>query len=942
MDFRLPEALDRRSIQALWTLASAAAFDHRTSPWIDTLIAEGARFQNRVRVDLQHGVLESLARLETALRSGRAADGVNARDEALTIIYRILFLLFAESRDLVPTGHPIYRRAYAVGTLCREALAGDDTGLWDAMAAITRISRAGCHADDLIVRPFNGHLFARAAAPSLERRHRRGADRPGRPSPRASALSRTLVALGSRPGPGGRESVSYADLGVEELGAVYERVLGLERDVRKQTGTFYTPRPLAEFVVRRTLAPLVAGRTSDEILGLRVVDPAMGSGAFLVAAGRYLAEAYETACLDEGRTAPDEIDEDWRAAARRLVAERCLAGVDVNPVAVQLARLSLWLATLARGRPLGFLDHQLRVGNSLIGASPEDLHRALPRRRRRRSPLPLFDVDAIEGTMRSVAVPLRELWQHEDETLGDVRHKEALWRRLAGRNSPLEPWRLALSFWCARWFWQQGRHAGRPPSDAEVRAGLDAILGRDRWLPRTKLEPWVTTTRAVAARHRFFHWPLEFADVFYEPAGHPRGRPGFDAVIGNPPWEVLRGARRHGTGDASGARDLLRFVRDSGVYPCCDRGHLNLYQPFVERALSLTRPGGRVGLVLPWSLATDDGAASLRAALLNRTRLDVLIGMDNAGGLFPIHRGLRFMAVVGTRDGRTSELPARFGIRSVDELEALPVSDDGSGPPACSIRIERDVLERVGGAGLRIPDVRRPETLALLDRLFGDHPGLGADEGWAVRFGRELNATEDCASFGPDGFPVVEGKHLSPFLTHADRARRRIAPARAAHLLPDRGFDRSRLAYRDVSGVGNRRPLIAAILPAGVVTTHTVYCLRTPIPIEAQYFLCGVFNSYVINAVVRMLMGSHVTTSLVERLPVPAWTRSRDQRRIGHQARLLSRRPDEAIEAELHASVAQLYRVTPDELAALLAGLPTGEQGGGQRALALLAARRKA
>ena len=320
----------------------------------------------------------------SALDILRAAAGTG-RDEALVIVYRILFLLFVEARDLVPRGHPTYGRAYSVSQLVREVLADREArGSWDALAAITRLSRMGCRTDDLIVRPFNGRLFARRAAPSLEARSSgRGLRR--RVAAQDDAMRGTLVALGSRQGSGGREEITYGDLGVEQLGAVYERVLDLEpaaksdarqhSTLRKQTGTFYTPQALAEFVVRRTLAPLVAGAPADRILSLRVVDPAMGSGAFLVAACRYLAEAYERALVDEGRLAPGDVDEDGRAAMRRLVAERCLAGVDANPVAVQLARLSLWLTTLAHGRPLTFLDHRLRSGNSLIGATPDDLTR---------------------------------------------------------------------------------------------------------------------------------------------------------------------------------------------------------------------------------------------------------------------------------------------------------------------------------------------------------------------------------------------------------------------------------------------------------------------------------------------------------------------------------------------------------------------------------------
>jgi len=922
-EFTLPDALDPASVGTLLAVASARAFDGRPPTPLEALVEAGARFHDRVRLDLQDGVVRTLDELPPMLgRMGTGAQEVSPFDEALTVVYRILFLLFAESRHLVPASHPIYRRAYAIHTLCRSALAGDSVGLWDALAAITRLSRAGCRTDDLIVRPFNGRLFARAAAPSVERR-RPGGGRPGLPSARSESLRRTLVALGTQPGPGGREAIDYADLGVEQLGAVYERVLDLDPGRRKQTGTFYTPQPLAELVVRRTLAPLVAGRTSDGILSLRVVDPAMGSGAFLVAACRFLADAFERALVEEGRRAPHDVDEGERAGIRRLVAERCLAGVDLNPVAVQVARLSLWLATLARGKPLGFLDHQLRAGNSLIGAAPDDLHRVPGRRSRPVDrALPLLDDQSLATTLRSIAGSWRALRDRPDDTVGDVRTKEVIWRRLTGASSPLEAWRLAASLWCAQWFWaddgENSGPGGRRPSTPELRAALDAVLRGDRTLPDHRVREWLARARALAARYRFFHWPLEFPDVFYDATGAPRDAPGFDAVVGNPPWEMLR--REAGpdvAGVASPAR-MLRFVRDSGLYAACDRGHLNLYQPFVDRAMTLTRSGGRMGLVLPWSFAADEGARALRRRLFDEHAVDTVVGLDNAAGLFPIHRGVRFLVVTASRGGPACVTRGRFGVKTAAELDALPgrESADADSPAAFPIRLSRTRLSTAGGSARRVPDARSASALDALVRLCRDHPRLGAHDGWNVRFGRELNATDDRGRFGAAGLPVIDGKHLAPFVVDPSASTRRIVRREAERRLPDRRFDRPRLAYRDVSGVGNRRCLIAAIVPAGVVTTHTLFCLRTPLPAVRQELLCALFNSDVLDAVVRMLMGTHVTASLVADLPVPAWRDSDAERRLAALARRLARSPDDApAMTQLQAGVARLYGVAAGELA---------------------------
>jgi hypothetical protein len=975
VDFALPDALDLRSLSVLLTLAGADAFDRpegSAAARIESLVVTATLFQDRVRTDLQDGVAEALALLSEVLPASKARP-TEPFDEALTLVYRILFLLFAESRDLVPRDHPIYRGAYAIGGLCREAQRPElSTDLWDGLAAVTRLSRVGCEIDDLIVRPFNGHLFARRAAPSLEqratsRRHSRAT------AARDAAMRKTLVALATRLSPAGREEICYADLGVEQLGAVYERVLDIEpaqfpssaRSIglrprtagrhsqrRKESGTFYTPQDLAEFVVRRTLAPLVAGQSANAILALRVVDPAMGSGAFLVAACRYLAAAYERALVDEGECSEADLDDDARGNIRRLVAERCLAGVDVNPVAVQLARLSLWLATLAHGKPLGFLDHRLRVGNSLIGASPDDLRRVGDRRKAAKpASLPLLADVELERSLCQITSRLVDLSSRRDDTIDDVRAKETIWTTLTGDRSPVAKWRLAATLWCARWFWPASAAVDEPagpfPSGAGMRAAIDAILRNDRTLGASQLAQWLAVARSLDATHRFFHWPLEFADVFYDQVGRPRSRPGFDAVIGNPPWEMLRkepNARRvefRSPGASDQNRRVIRFIRESGLYPSCDRGHVNLYQPFLERALEIARPGGRVGLVLPWGLAVDDGAAALRARLFDQATTDTIVGLDNAAGLFPIHRGLRFLVVVASPGGLTREFRARFGVRTNEEIASLADADDGGrdGGLSYPVRLSPGLVATVGGPARRIPDVRHPDHLVFAERLAQSHPKLGAANGWNARFGRELNATGDRASFGTRGLPVIEGKHIQPFAVDVRSSSFRIERAMATERLPAEGFSRPRLAYRDVSGVANRFSLIAAVVPADVVTTHTLFCLRTSQPIERHHFLCGIFNSYVLNALVRMLMGGHLTTSLVENLPVPVWTGTPAQRRIARLARRQSGRPHARTCALLQAAVARQYGIEVETFRRLLAGFPLVPSAERDLALNILAAR---
>ena len=957
LEFTFPDALEAGAAGILLTLARATAFEAPASDAgalgpgrqpgrADTLaqwLGEAATFHARLHTQLQAGVVEALHALGRVLRTGGRRTPT-AFDEALTLVYRVLFLLFAESRALVPVHHPIYREMYTLTALCEDAMRDRSLGLWDALAAITTLSRTGGHVDSLHVFPFNGHLFARRSAPSLE--SDRSATRPTtRSRARDHALHHTLLALGTRTAPVGRLPLHYGDFGVEQLGAVYERVLDLDPDTfqpaprgvaqgrpstqpsvvnrqahsraRKDSGTFYTPQAIADLTIRRTLGPLVTGVSADHILELRIVDPSMGSGAFLIAALHYLANVYERAMLAEHRITPLEIDDTTRAAWRRTIAQRCLYGVDVNPVAVQVARLSMWLATLAQGKPLGFLDHRLRVGNSLLGTTPDDVRRPL---NAQHHDMPLFDGvnEHLSSSLRLLTTPLTHMAEESDDSVAVVRRKEQQWARLVGEHGPAATWQRVMHLWCARWFWPDGHPR---PSSTELAAAISALTqGRDH-IGGSHVERWTRLAMDAATTHKFFHWPIECADVFYNPDGQPRADAGFDAVIGNPPWEMVRRdarSNRHGEG-----RDpLVAFIRESGLYPRCRTGHVNLYQPFVDRCLQLVNTKGRVGLVLPWGFATDDGATDLRKAIIDRGALETIIGCDNARGLFPIHRGLRFSIVVTRSPRHAVQAPgvarARFGLTTMEEAETIPEHGEVEETQTLPVQLDTGTLVILGGPTRRLLDLRTVEDVDWVRHL-RRFPPLGAPEGWNVTFGRELNATDDRALFRPrerDGqgartgrkeLLVAEGKHIAPF--HFDRRgpTHTIAADVAEARLSDRRYTKPRLAYRDVSGVGNTHALVAAIIPAGVVTTHTLFCLRTRIPIEQQHFLCGLFNSAVFDRLVRLEMGSHVTTTLMENLPVPLWTGSRVQREIAALARDLAGLGTSGPRHRLNALVETIY-----------------------------------
>ena len=903
---------------------------------LHSLIEESERHGAAVCRSLRDGVLSASSDVLAALvrPSSPLADSF---EQALTIVYRILFLLFAEARGLVPVWHPVYRDSYSIAVLGGMAgRTGDAGGLWAALRAIARLAHSGCRAGDLRVTPFNGRLFAPAGTPLAERRDLDD-----------EAARRALVALTTRPSPDGRarERIAYRDLGVEQLGSVYETLLdyepqarrragtkgwnvSLERGsgVRKATGTFYTPLPLADYLVRRTLGPLVRETPPERILSLRVVDPAMGSGAFLVAACRYLANAYETSLVRHGGCHASDIGEHERAVIRRTIAERCLYGVDINPMAVQLARLSLWLATLSADRPLTFLDHRLQTGDSLLGAwlgllATPPVRRRSPRRDA--STLALFDAETVR-TALAAALPVRfSLESVPNDTLDDVRAKERALARLNRRDTGLSRWKRVADLWCACWLAQS---ADALPA-AAFTALSDAIVTGSGALPAALADRYLQSAGDLARARRLFHWELEFPEVFFGAGGGRLANAGFDAVVGNPPWDMIRadsGSTESREQSRTSIAPVLRFAHDSGVYTAQSGGQANRYQLFTERALALARRGGRVGLVLPAGLAIDHGSAALRRRLLSECDIDALVSIDNHRGVFPIHRSVRFLLVTATAGSPTRIVACRLGERDPAALDTAG-DETAADSPWFPVRITPDLVHRLSGDDLAIPDFRTGMDVAIAERAAMLFPPAGDERGWHARFGRELNATDDRAHFGDPGagLPVIEGKHLEPFRVHTQLARAGIARSAARRLLDRRRYERPRLAYRDVAGATNRLTLIAAVLPADCVTTHTVFCLRTPLPLAAQYFLCGVFNSFVVNYLVRMRVTTHVTTVTVERLPIPGRECSpRAFREIAAIARLLSRRNDGAAAARLQATVAGLYQLTADEFAHVLSTFP--------------------
>lgn len=467
---------------------------------------------------------------------------------------------------------------------------------------------------------------------------------------------------------------------------------------RRDTGTHYTPRSLAETIVEKTLEPLVYTGPSEgtpreewklkspaELLDLKVCDPAMGSGAFLVQACRYLAErlveswsredesgrvvtADGLVCDSLDGTEPLPKDPDERLIiARRLIAERCLYGVDVNPLAVELAKLSIWLVTLAKGRPFGFLDHNLRCGDSLLGihrlAQLIDLDmdpgsEPLQRRLFGQS-IEAAVTDAVELRTRLREVPIR-----------DVRDVDAMARLDAESRRIVEtPLLVADAF--------VGEVLRSPSNNKAIDASLDALaMEADRLVDgdtaaREAIRSRATEALAVDRRsekpmRRPFHWPLEFPEVF------ARENPGFDAIIGNPPF--LGGLKISG---AHGA-DYRRWL-EAAFHPF--EGTADLCAAFFRRAHALLRDGGRAGLIATNTIGQGD---TRRAGLAEIVKAGGAIAFVQRFAKWPGTANVEVNLVVfekgGARRGMTPLLDGRrvatisSRLETGPETEALPLA----------------------------------------------------------------------------------------------------------------------------------------------------------------------------------------------------------------------------------------------------------------------------
>ena len=613
--------------------------------WTQEAASSGLRALERQRDGVERAVTalgagfisQPNSELRQRLRSGELTTEDYHR-QILRVVYRLLFLLVAEARDLLlapeadAAARKRYERFYSmrrIVSLADRQRGSSHSDLWEGLVVVVRVLSGAAASPSLELQPLGSFLWSADATPDLDSATTDNAH-----------LLEAVRALTLVYDDGSRvvRRVDYRNLGAEELGSVYESLLELHAEInidartfrlstaagheRKTTGSYYTPSSLIARLLDDALDPVLneAERVADAeeaLLALRVLDPACGSGHFLIAAAHRIAGRLASVRSGDAEPAPVDL----RLALRDVIGS-CLYGIDVNPMAVELCKVSLWIEANQPGRPLGFLDHHVVVGNSLLGTTPELIADGVPdsafkaltgddkawvkilrktnkEERKRRAQEVLALGWSTSAGVDALADDLGVINAGPDDSVGDVSVKADLFTDFMSSPAYLRS-KLAADTLCAA-FVSPKTPGDRPITDATLRAVLE---GRDID-PATR-----TTVQALAGRHRFTHLHLAFPDVF-------AGRGGFDVVIGNPPFlSQLREKTVSGRRVASLQRHRYSGIADA----LSDSAYL-----FLELSCQAARPfNGYVGLVQPESVLAADGAAALRKAIAARSTIEAL------------------------------------------------------------------------------------------------------------------------------------------------------------------------------------------------------------------------------------------------------------------------------------------------------------------------------
>ncbi|WP_418345535.1 Eco57I restriction-modification methylase domain-containing protein [Rhodococcus pyridinivorans] len=687
----------------------------RIEQWRAEAVANGSRALNLLRdgvVDalrtLGRGFLTHPANgeLRQALSDGRISVS-DVNHALLRVAYRLLFTFVAEDRGalLDPTADPTARRRYTeffsterLRRAARRRRGGRYGDRWKALTLVWHGLGSETGLPELGV-PGIGGLFDAGELDFLTECEL---------SNDALMSAVRSLSLVREPKSGVLRVVDYRNLGAEELGSIYEALLEFvpqwdpatktytldvaSGNQRKDTGSYYTPTSLVESLLDTALDPVLddAVKSANEaagqvqaLLDVTVCDPACGSGHFLVGAARRIAKRVAAIRTGDPEPAPEQV----RAAMREVVST-CIYGVDVNPLAAELAKVSLWMEAVEPGRPLAYLDAQIKVGNTLIGTTPALLADGLPdeafkpiegdvktiatettraNKAERKGQGNLFDLgDAITANT-GLAKAVEQVVGTTALSLADV-HVQRQRLKAFTDSEEYRQARLAADAWCAAFVWPLQVNAPRPLTHSTI----TALCSGDDVLDAAQ----TAEVQRLAAEYRFFHWHLEFPHLFptEETAGDTLNATtgwsgGFSAVLGNPPWERVKlqeqeffAARdpKIATAPNAAARKRLinqlpetnpalyrafaaekrraegisHILRHSGRYPLTGRGDINTYAVFAEADRNLLAGDGRLGVILPTGIATDATTQYFFKDLVDHSAISSLYDFENRKPLF--------------------------------------------------------------------------------------------------------------------------------------------------------------------------------------------------------------------------------------------------------------------------------------------------------------------
>ncbi|NNU27310.1 Eco57I restriction-modification methylase domain-containing protein [Isoptericola sediminis] len=706
--------------------------------WRSDAVRAGARALNRLRAGVEQAIGHlgtgflahpDNTRLREELRNGRLAAAGYHR-HLLRLVYRLIFLFVTEDRGVLldPSADEAARTRYrdylSTQRLRRQARARHGSpayaDLWQAQRLVLR--GLGGDGEPALGLPALGGLFD----PEEGQGEPLLASELDNEAFLEAVRDLAWIAAGQER----VQPVDYRNLDAEELGSVYEALLELVPHVsveehrfslatlsgneRKTTGSYYTPSALVSALLDSALDPVIDGavrgagdavEAERRLLALTVCDPACGSGHFLVAAARRIARRVAALRSGEDEPTPDDV----RHALRDVVG-RCVYGVDMNPLAAELAKVSLWLEAIEPGKALGFLDARIRVGNSLLSATPTLLASGVPddafkplegddkkvagavfkRNRAERGTASggqdMLELDLGDGNTTSLAGE-REAFVELYDDAAAVRQQRRQWREYTESARYIRR-KVHADAWAAAFAWPlvTTEDAGHAPTSAVLRRLESDPEGAGLATTRARVE-------RLAAEYRYFHWHLEFPEVFERSTGivGPAGwAGGFDCMLGNPPWEHIElkeqeyfAARDPEIAAATGSKrkkmisalavddppldrqyradrrriNVLRsFAAGSGLYPLTGRGRVKTDSVFAELFRTLTASQGQTGVIVPTGIATDSTTQHFFRDLVETKEIAALYDFENAAPIFDgVHRSFKFCLL--TMNGR--DLPAR-------------------------------------------------------------------------------------------------------------------------------------------------------------------------------------------------------------------------------------------------------------------------------------------